>query len=207
MMDITGFLNGLLLGFSIAAPVGPIGVLCIKRTLASGRLVGFASGLGAATADAFYGLIAAFGLTFLSNFLLQQQLLFRMVGGMFLCYLGIRTFSARPADIKDHASQASLLGSYGSTLFLTLTNPLTILSFAAIYAGLGLIKIDRGYASAGIIVLGVFLGSAGWWFILSALTSLLRNRLTLTSLRWINRLSGLAIFGFGLAALISLFTL
>lgn len=205
-MDISNFLKGLVIGFSIAAPVGPIGILCIKRTLSSGRLHGMVSGLGAATADAFYGSIAAFGLTFLSSFLLQQQTGLRLVGGLFLCYLGIRTMLAKPADSLSSPLRMRLLSSYGSTFFLTLTNPLTILSFAAIFAGFGLVTLDGGYSSAGMIVLGVFLGSSCWWFILSGGTSLLRKRLNLSGLHWINLISGLIILGFGIAALTGVLT-
>src|SRR5690242_13032805 len=131
------WLRGLLLGFSIAAPVGPIGVLCIRRTLADGRVVGFVSGLGAATADAFYGAVAGFGLTVISALLIEQRFWLRLIGGGFLLYLGVRTVLARPAERAASAGGKGLAGAYGSTLFLTLTNPLTILSFAAIFAGLG----------------------------------------------------------------------
>jgi threonine/homoserine/homoserine lactone efflux protein len=159
-MDIIYFYKGLIIGFSIAAPVGPIGILYIKRTLASGRVFGLLSGMGAATADALYGCIAAFGLTFISNFLLQQQLWLRLIRGGFLCYLGIKTIITELANISSHVSQSSLLNAYGSTFILTLTNPLTILSFAVIFAGFGLVKVDGGYSSAMVTVVGVFLGSA-----------------------------------------------
>lgn len=206
-MDILYFIKGLIIGFSIAAPVGPIGVLCIKRTLSSGRVFGLLSGMGAATADALYGCIAAFGLTFISNFLLQQQIWLRLIGGAFLCYLGIRTIISHPSNSPTQANPKSLLNAYGSTFFLTLTNPLTILSFAAIFAGFGLVSLRGGYSSAGITVLGVFLGSSGWWVILSVATSLVRNRINLSGLLWVNRISGSIILGFGIAAIIGIFPL
>lgn len=206
-MDITYFYKGLIIGFSIAAPVGPIGVLCIKRTLSSGRVIGLLSGMGAATADALYGCIAAFGLTFISNFLLQQQIGLHLIGGAFLCYLGIKTIISRPLNSPNQPNQNSLLGAYGSTFFLTLTNPLTILSFAAIFAGFGLANVRGGYSSAAITVLGVFLGSSCWWVILSVVTSLIRNRINLSGLLWVNRISGSIILGFGIAALIRIFSL
>ena len=136
-MEIPFLFQGVLLGFSIAAPVGPIGVLCIRRTLAEGRLTGFVSGLGAATADAIYGLVAGFGLTFVSSLLVGGQFWMRLVGGAFLCYLGARTFLAKPAQRTASATGSGLLGAYASTLVLTLTNPMTIFSFAAVFAGLG----------------------------------------------------------------------
>jgi threonine/homoserine/homoserine lactone efflux protein len=202
-MEITYLLKGLLIGFSIAAPVGPIGILCIKRTLSSGRLMGLVSGLGAASADALYGCVAAFGLTFIANFLINQQLWLRLVGGLFLCYLGIKTFISNPSTEAVQPQQLTVLGAYGSTFFLTLTNPVTILSFAAIFAGLGLVEGGINYASAAAIVLGVFLGSAVWWFFLSGITSLFRERVSVNGLRWVNRISGLIILGFGITALIT----
>ena len=204
-MDASFFLKGLIIGFSIAAPVGPIGILCIRRTLASGRLTGLLSGLGAATADAFYGSIAAFGLTFLSSFLIQQQILLRLVGGAFLCYLGIRTVLSKPVNVSIPGNPASLFSAYASTFLLTLTNPLTILSFAAIFAGFGLAAVRNSYPSAALMVLGVFLGSSSWWLILSSLTGWLRQRISQPALVWLNRLSGAIIVGFGLAALVGLF--
>jgi len=203
-IDFSLLLRGLLIGFSIAAPVGPIGVLCIRRTLAEGQLAGLATGLGAATADALYGCIAAFGLTFISSFLIRQQFLLGFVGGLFLCYLGVRTFLAVPAEQAAAAGGKNLLGMYASTFFLTLTNPLTILSFAAIYAGLGLASQAGDYLSAAVLVLGVFLGSASWWLFLSGGVSLLRRRITSGALRWVNRISGAIILLFGLAVLVQL---
>jgi threonine/homoserine/homoserine lactone efflux protein len=206
-MDITYFYKGLIIGFSIAAPVGPIGVLCINRTLSSGRLVGLLTGLGAATADAVYGSIAAFGLTFISTFLVQQQLWFRLIGGIFLCYLGLRTMISTSKNNPIQANPTSMWNAYGSTFFLTLTNPLTILAFTAIFSGIGLVSLGGSYSSAGITVLGVFLGSASWWFILSTLTSLLRNRINTSALIWVNRISGLVILGFGIVALVGVYSL
>ena len=204
-MDITFFFRGLLIGLSIAAPVGPIGVLCIRRTLAEGRAAGLVSGLGAATADALYGFMAAFGLTFISGFLIRQEIWFRLIGGLFLCYLGAKTLLVRPAGpaLPTPAGGRGLLAAYTSTLFLTLTNPITILFFAGIFAGLGAAGAGS-YASAAILVLGVFAGSALWWLTLSGLVSVFRTRFDARALRWVNGLSGLVIVGFGLAALFSL---
>ncbi len=203
-MDLSFFLRGLIIGFSIAAPVGPIGVLCIRRTLAEGRVTGLASGLGAATADALCGCIAGFGLTFISNFLISQQFWLRLIGGGFLCYLGLRTLLAKPAEQAASAQGKGLVGAYASTFFLTITNPLTILAFAAILAGLGAGGDSGNYLSAAVLVLGVFIGSTLWWFILSGGVSLFRTKFTPRALRWVNIISGLIIIGFGLMALLSL---
>jgi threonine/homoserine/homoserine lactone efflux protein len=198
------FLRGLVVGFSIAAPVGPIGVLCIRRTIAEGRSWGFVSGLGAATADAFYGSIAGFGLTFLTDLLVGQQSWLRLLGGAFLIYLGIKTFFSRPAERADASQRGGLMGAYTTTFFLTLTNPLTILSFAAIFAGLGLATAGADYLAAWILVLGVFTGSALWWLLLSSGVSLFRSRFSPQSMRWVNRISGSVITFFGLLAWVSL---
>jgi len=193
-------LRGLLIGFSIAAPVGPIGVLCIRRTLAAGRATGLAVGLGAATADAVYGAIAGFGLTAVSSLLVRQQGVLRLVGGLFLCYLGVRTFLASPARDAARAGGAGLLGAFTSTFGLTLANPATILSFVAVFAGLGIAGAGS-WREATVLVAGVFLGSALWWLLLSGAVGALRSRLDLRALRWINRLSGLVLLGFGIIAL------
>ncbi len=202
-MGISFLLKGLIIGFSIAAPVGPIGVLCIRRTLAEGRASGLVSGLGAATADAIYGCIAGFGLTLISSVLIRQQAWLRLVGGVFLCYLGLKTFLAQPGDQAASARGNGLVGAYASTLFLTLTNPLTVLSFVAIFAGLGVGSAGGDYASASVLVLGVFTGSALWWLILSGSVSVFRRRFTSQRLRWVNRISGVIIAAFGLLALLS----
>jgi threonine/homoserine/homoserine lactone efflux protein len=204
-LDAGFLLTGLVIGFAIAAPVGPIGLLCIRRTLADGRSVGLMSGLGAASADAVYGAVAAFGLTFVSGFLIAQGMWLRLVGGLFLCFLGARIIAARPTADTNAAGGAGLLGAYVSTFFLTLTNPATILSFVGVFAGLGIGSISRSYLSASLLVLGVFAGSALWWLMLSSGVGLFRTRLTLHGMRWVNRVSGTVIVAFGLVALGSLF--
>jgi threonine/homoserine/homoserine lactone efflux protein len=179
-------------------------VLCIRRTLADGWASGLVSGLGAASADAVYGSIAGFGLAFISNFLVSQQLWLRLVGGLFLCFLGVKTFLAKPAIEAASGREGGLLAAYASTLFLTLTNPMTIISFAAIFAGLGLAGVRGNYGSAGILVLGVFMGSAAWWLLLSGTVGIFRARFKPALLRWVNRISGVIIVGFGILALVSI---
>jgi threonine/homoserine/homoserine lactone efflux protein len=193
--------RGILIGFSIAAPVGPIGVLCIRRTLADGRVAGLATGLGAASADAIYGMIAAFGLTWITGFLLGGQGWIRIVGGAFLIYLGARTFFAKPGERAAMATGAGLMRAYASTFFLTLTNPMTILSFVAVFAALGLGTSRSDPASAAALVIGVFLGSALWWLTLSGLVAVLRSRFDARALVWVNRVSGAIITAFGVLAL------
>ena len=201
---MTTFLLGLVIGISIAAPVGPIGVLCIRRTLTGGRLAGLVSGLGASSADAIYGVIAGLGLTFISGFLVEQQTWLRLFGGLFLCYLGVRTYLSRPSDKSVAAQNNSLLGNYLSIFVLTLTNPITIISFAAIFAGLGLAESGGDYIAATLMVLGVFTGSTLWWLCLSLGVGLFRGKVTARWMQWINRISGGVVFGFGVLALVSL---
>lgn len=203
-MDTVFLLKGLALGFSIAAPVGPIGILCVRRTLTEGRAFGLVSGLGAATADAMYGMVAGFGLTFISNLLIGQRVWLNLIGGVFLCYLGIRTFAAKPADHIASPQRVGLPGAYASTFFLTLTNPMTILFFAGVFAGLGIATAPTGYLSSGLLVAGVFLGSALWWLVLTSGVSLFLTRISAEHWRWINRISGVVLVGFGIVALLSL---
>jgi len=204
MGQIYYLVKGMIIGLSIAVPVGPIGILCIRRTLTQGRIIGFLSGLGAATADAFYGAIAGFGLTFLSNLLVGQQTGLRLVGGGLLCIIGVKTFLSKPTAQGNSVERNTHWGAYLSTFILTLTNPMTILFFAAVFAGLGVGSGSDHYLSAGILVLGVFVGSASWWLVLSGFTGLLRGMFNFRRMQWLNRISGLIIIGFGLVAFLSL---
>jgi threonine/homoserine/homoserine lactone efflux protein len=191
------FLKGCAIGLSIAAPVGPIGVLCIRRSLAGGARVGFFTGLGAAVADGIYGAVAAFGLTAISTFLRDRELALRLIGGIFLLYLGIKTFASKPAS--EPASPRTNAGAFASTLFLTLTNPMTIFTFMGIFVAVG---VASDYQSAGIMTLGVFLGSAAWWLFLSNGVALLRSRVTPNWMQWINRLSGAIILAYAVMVLL-----
>jgi threonine/homoserine/homoserine lactone efflux protein len=196
---LSNFLEGLIIGFAVAAPVGPIGILCIRRTLNHGPLAGFLSGLGAATADTAYGFVAAFGLTAVSGFLLDMENWLRLGGGTFLIWLGIRAWRSRPSE--DQAAETKrglgLLAGYLATTALTLANPSTILSFLAIFAGLGLASETRAYSDASILVVGVFIGSAAWWLFLAFLASVFRQKLGGTGMKWINRLSAILLAAFG----------
>jgi threonine/homoserine/homoserine lactone efflux protein len=204
-MERIFFLKGIMIGFVIAAPVGPIGVLCARRTLLHGRRAGFSSGMGAATADSLYGFIAAFGLTFISDLLVSHQIPLRLVGGFILMFLGIKAFAAQPVKRAELPRSARhYAGMYSSTFFLTLTNPMTIFSFAAVFAGFGLAGIKGSALSSGILVLGVFLGSALWWLFLVALFSLYGRRFQSHELVWVNRVTGAIITTSGILALGSL---
>lgn len=205
MTSEVGFLlKGIILGFSIAAPVGPIGILCIRRTLQFGRFSGLFSGLGAAAADVIYAVVAAFGLTFISNMLMAGQFWLRLIGGLFLLYLGWKTFFAKVNDRTKEVAHTSLAGDFISTFFLTITNPMTILSFLAVFAGLGLSSMNSTYLEASSLVVGVFLGSAAWWLILSEGVTLFRKKVSEKVMKWVNYFAGAIIIAFGITALITI---
>ena len=203
-MNINFFLRGLLIGLSIAATVGPMFMLCVQRTMQKGYRYGLLSGMGIATADGIYGSIAGFGLTTITTFLVHQQMWIRLVGGLFLLYLGIKTLLTKPAERAATVQGGNLLGAYLSTLALTLTNPTTILSFTAIFMGLGIGSTGGNYVTAMQVVLGVFLGSTCWWLILTGSIGLLHGKFPQGWWQWLNRCSGAIIAAFGLIALVSL---
>jgi threonine/homoserine/homoserine lactone efflux protein len=205
-MSLDFLIRGLLIGLTVAAQVGPLCILCIRRTLTLGLVAGLVSGLGVAAADALYAAVGGFGLTFISDFLIGLSFWLRLIGGLFLGYLGIKTFLAEPAERAAIVKQTTgMVGLFTSTFLLTLTNPMTIISFTAIFAGLGLAETGRDYGAATFLVTGVFIGSCLWWVILTVGVSLFRHKFTPTVMRWVNRLSGAVIFAFGLWAVSSLF--
>lgn len=201
---MTPLMKGIILGFSIAAPVGPIGILCIKKTLSQGRAYGFIAGLGAATADAIYGCIAAFGLTIISTFLLRQSNWINLIGAVFLLYLAYITFRAPVSNsIEANHARNNYLKTFGTTLFLTLTNPLTIISFIGIFAGMNIGGPVLG--SSVYLVFGVFIGSAAWWLLLSFFVGFFRRMISLRTMKLINMLSSLILLGFGIYSLYRIF--
>jgi threonine/homoserine/homoserine lactone efflux protein len=202
-LTLSFLVRGIAIGFCIAAPVGPIGLLCIRRSLVNGRVIGLATGLGAATADAFYGAIAAFGLTSVSSILVAQRFWLALGGGAFLCYLGIRIFISKAASGDAPLSKTGMFEAFLSTLVLTLTNPTTILSFVAVFTGLGLVAASN-YQAAAAMVFGVFAGSALWWLFLSSAVGFFSSRIDSTWMSAVNRLSGALIFGFGIYSLATL---
>jgi threonine/homoserine/homoserine lactone efflux protein len=194
--------RGFILGFTIAAAVGPISLLVMRRTLAEGRVVGLASGLGVATADGTYGAIAAFGLGAITQVLVDARPALGLVGGLFLLWLGWTTARAEPHDpATAPVRRGGLAGAYLSILGLTLTNPMTTLSFGALFAGLGVAGNDP--AESALITIGVFLGSAAWWVLLTTVVSAMRTRVTPTWIRRINVASGFVIVAFAVVSIVS----
>ena len=203
---LLGFLlKGVLVGIVIAVPTGPVGVLCIRRTLLHGRLAGWVSGLGAATADAVFGIVAGFGLTFVSDVLLGYQNWLRLAGAAFLLYIGISALAADPlAAIRSRRDPEGLLADYASTFALTISNPITILAFLAIFAAIGFTGDAATLGGAAILVLGVWLGSLLWWVGLAVGAGMMRASFDRQHLIWINRGSGGLLLLSGVALLGSL---
>ncbi len=193
-MDL--FIKGLLLGIAIAAPVGPIGILCIRKTVQFGRLSGFFTGLGAAVADTFYGALAIFGLSAVSRFFVSYEHVLQFLGGLFLAYLAIKIFRSKPLRGPQAVTHKTLIKDFLTTFILTLTNPMTILSFVAIFAGLGI--SNKNTLQNALFILGVFLGSTTWWLILSEGVTLFKKRMSPHVILWINRSAGLLLIAFSL---------
>ncbi len=200
-MDPAFLVRGLAIGFTVAAAVGPISLLTIRRTIAHGRGYGLVSGLGVAAADASYGAVAAFGLTAVTSVLVGAASVLGLIGGAVLVWLAVRTIRAKPPELTATAEdRPGLGGAFLSIYGLTMTNPMTILSFAGIFAALGL--SGRGGLDAALLTLGVLLGSSLWWVVLTAAVGRVRGRITPRVLTWINRISGAVLLVFGIAAVV-----
>jgi len=202
-MEIIFFIKGLIIGFAMAVPIGPVGIMCIRKTLAEGHSRGLIIGIGAATADSLYGSMAAFGLTFISDAITAHQFWLRLVGGGVLLFLGIRTFYAQPKDPKIRFESTGVLRSYIYAFFLVITNPVTIFAFIAVFAAFGLGQTLNIF-SASVLVVGVFSGSCLWFITLSYIAKFFRNKLDKEGFRWVNRIAGVLILISGLIALIGL---
>ena len=204
MVDDVFFFTGIFTGFIIAAIPGPIGIICLQRTLEKGRMVGLVSGLGTATADSIYCFIAGFGVKYISDLLIEEKVWLQLIGGLFLVILGIRTIFARPVKKQLHPAGTGLLKAYSSMFLLTITNPLTILLFAGIIAGLGMGESGSDYARIITFVPGVFIGSVLWWLIMSTGISLFHEKVNDNLIIWINRFAGVTIIIAGVISLINI---
>lgn len=202
-MRLDLLMEGILIGFVVAVPVGPLGLLCINRALIMGPLCGLFSGFGVATADALAAGIAALGITLISGFLIDHQFLLRLLGGSFLFYLGIKIYRTKPLAQASPNGVNGLFGAYATTFLLTFSNPVTILSFIAIYAGWQVQSLHGHFFGAAVLTLGVFLGSALWWVALFIALTAFREHFSLEILGWVHKISGVAIAGIGLAVLLS----
>lgn len=200
-MEFPHFVRGLLVGIALAAPVGPVGILCIRRALADGRHAAFVAGLGAACADAFYGAVAVLGLTVVSQFLSSYALPLRLIGGVFMIVLGLHVFRQPPPEETDPVTGPGLIRDFVSSFLITMTNPATILAAMGVFAAIG--ALDKGQpGDPRLVIAGVFAGSSLWWLFLSTMAGAARNRFTPAGLRRLNRLSGSVLALFGVVILI-----
>jgi threonine/homoserine/homoserine lactone efflux protein len=203
-MAVYLLLQGIVIGFVVAVPVGPIGVLCIHRALSMGPVLGLFSGFGVASGDALAAGIAAVGITLVSSFLVAHQISIRFFGGLFLCYVGYRIYKTTPSREPPPGKINGHFGAYATMFLITLSNPATILSFFAIYAGWGVESLSGHYFSAAILASGVLIGSALWWIALFIGLTIFHHKFSLELLGWIHRVSGALIAGFGFIILLSL---
>jgi threonine/homoserine/homoserine lactone efflux protein len=190
---------GVLIGLSVAAPIGPINLLCIRRTLSHGPALGFVSGLGSATGHVIYSAVPALGLSAVSSLLVDHRVWLQVVGSALLAYLGLKAFGSSISERERSVAEHGFLGAFGSSCLLTLSNPMTIISFAAAFTGLDLAASQR---EPVLFALGVFVGSVAWRGGLCAVTAVFRGRLSSSGLAWVNRGAGLALTGFGMIGLV-----
>lgn len=200
-MLTTIFFKGMAVGFLIAAPVGPINVLCVRRTLVHGQLAGFASGLGAAIADTLFGAIAALGLVFVTGVMLTERVWIGLAGAALLIAIGVRTLLAAPPRVASAKDPSSLIGDFTSTLVLTLANPITILSFFGVFAAFGIEGDDKFAFDDGLLIVGVFLGSLVWWTLLTGFVGMFHGKFTDAGLDWANKIAGVIILTFAAVVL------
>ncbi|MGA2739114.1 MAG: LysE family translocator [Bryobacteraceae bacterium] len=199
MTDLELLSKGVLAGLAISAPVGPVNVLCISRTLSNGRIAGVISGLGAAAADTVYGAIAGFSISFVIDFLLREEFWIRLCGGTLLIALGVRYYFKKPQSLAREG-RSSAHSEFITAFLLNLTNPTTVLSFLAVLATLGM-GHHRARWLTILLVAGIFGGAMLWWILLTAATSRFRERFNDNAMLWMNRIAGLAIGGFGIVTL------
>lgn len=203
-MGIEIFIQGIILGFSASVPLGPMGLICIQKTLNRGRWAGLVSGAGAAAADTFYAVIAAFGISFITDFIQKEQFTLRIIGSIILVLLGFKIFITNPAIQirKQQGKKNNLIGDFVSIFFLTLSNPITVFFFGAVFASTGILKGENSFIELIEVVVGVFTGAMLWWLILTTVVNVFRSKFRLKRLWWINKITGAVIVVFGLAAII-----
>ncbi|HON18039.1 MAG TPA: LysE family transporter [Salinivirgaceae bacterium] len=200
-------IKGVIIGLAASAPLGPIGVLCVQKTISKGRTIGFLSGLGAATADTVYAIIATFGIGFIQQFLEDNQSWISILGLIVLFFLGVNIFLANPISQARHRHRQKYKGVFGdyiSVFVLTLSNPLTVIFFGASIAAMGVFCSGHPLYAQFFVVIGVFCGAVLWWFSLTGVVSLLRHKFRLKQLWWLNKISGAIIVLLSIVAAVSL---
>ena len=207
MHYIEVFIKGLILGLFASIPLGPIGVICIQRTLGKGRLSGFVSGLGAASADTFLAIVAGLGLSFVIDFISIHNLIFKIIGGIVVIIIGLRIFLKNPVQqVRERKmKKSSLHTDYLSVFVLTLSNPMAVLFMIALFAGLNPLHGSNDAISYIAVFTGILVAASFWWFSLSTLVSIYRKKFRLKSLWWLNKITGLLIIAFGIGTIVSIF--
>jgi len=208
-MVLTLLIKGIIVGLLASIPLGPIGIICIQRTINKGKLSGFLSGMGAASADTIFAAIAGFSLSFIISFIQEQQVFFQAVGGLIVFGLGIKIFYTNPVrQLRRHKrKQNNLLEDYLSVLLVTITNPLAVFLFIALFASLGVVVEGENILLSLVATSGVLIGAMLWWYILTTLVDIFRDKFRLKQLWWINKLSGAVIFTLGAVAIFGLLRL
>lgn len=199
------FIKGIIIGLLVSVPLGPIGIMCIQRTLNKGYMSGFISGLGAATADILFSIIAGFGLSIIINFIVERHIYFQILGGLFVLYIGYRIFSTNPVkQLKlQRLNRTRLSQDFVSVFLLTLSNPLAIFLFVGIMAGLNVANDLLSIFELSILVAGIAGGAILWWFVLASVANRFRKKIRLKSIWWLNKITGSVVFLFGLAVIVS----
>jgi len=203
-MDPSIFIQGMIIGLTLAVPVGPIALMCIQRAVTDGRLHGIVSGIGVATADSFYAGVTFFGLTAISGLIIAHQVSLRLAAGVVLILVGIRIFLTMPAPLIVKTEHETYVKDYLSMVAIAIANPLTLIFFVAILPGFGVVFYENSVLSASEFVGGVFFGSTLWWIVLCGSIGSVRSRISAEHLRLINRISGMLIVCFGVGMLILL---
>ncbi len=198
------FLKGLLIGFSLTAPIGPISMLCAYRTMRRGFSSGLVSGLGAAIAYSLCAIGAALMIPLFLDFLIQIQYWLKLTGGIFLIYLGALIFLHKPPKANNHFHDHKLFFDFSTSFLFALSNPLSLLSYLVVFAGFGLTLEWREVMKGSALGLGIFVGSSLWWFLLAESLTHFKGSFSQKVIFWINRISGLAIFCFGIFAILTL---
>ncbi len=203
------FIKGIIIGFLVSAPLGPIGIMCIQRTLNRGYMAGFVSGLGAAAADIIFALIAGFGLTIIISFIEKQQIYFQILGGLFVLYIGFRIFNTNPVKQLrlQRLNKTRLSQDFASVFLLTISNPMAILLFIAIMAALKVANDLLSFFELSILTAGIAGGAILWWFVLASIANRFRKRIRLKSIWWLNKITGSVVFLFGLVVIISVWVI
>ena len=199
------FFKGVLIGLLVSAPLGPIGIMCIQRTLNRGYMSGFVSGLGAAAADIIFAVIAGFGLTIIINFIEEKQVYFQILGGIFVLYIGYRIFVTNPVKQLrlQRLNKTRLSQDFASVFLLTISNPMAVFLFLGIMAAIKVVNDLLTLFELFTLIAGVAGGAVFWWFILASIANRFRKRIRLKSIWWLNKITGSVIFIFGLVVILS----